>query len=82
MALCFVAIADAARVTWRNSRSPLALGIWTSASVLAAYTLYIAIVALATMLLAEAVVAWRVRREDPGHLRAPRSSGSCGSRAW
>ena len=70
MALCFVAIADAARVTWRERRSRLAFGIWVTASVLAAYTLYIAIVALATMLLAEAVVAWRVRREDREHLRA------------
>ena len=69
MALCFVALADAARVTWRERRSRLAFGIWVSASVLAVYTLYIAIVALATMLLAEAVVAWRVRREDPEHLR-------------
>lgn len=70
MALCFLAIADAARITWRSSRSRLAFGVWVSASVLAAYTLYIAIVALATMLLVEVVVAWRRRREDPGHLRA------------
>jgi hypothetical protein len=77
MALCFVAIADAARVTWRSGRSRLALGVWMSASVLAAYTLYIAVVALATMLLAEAVVAWRVRREDRGHLRATLAVAGC-----
>jgi Dolichyl-phosphate-mannose-protein mannosyltransferase len=77
MALCFVAIADAARVTWRNSRSALSLGIWISASVLAAYTLYIAIVALATMLLCEGVVAWRVRSEDRGRLRATLAVAGC-----
>ncbi len=71
MALCFVAIADAARVTWRESRSRLSFFVWMSASVVAAYTLYIAIVALATMLFAEAIVAWRRRREDPARLRAP-----------
>lgn len=77
MALCFVAMADAARVTWRERRSRLAFSIWASSSVLAAYTLYIAIVALATMLLAEAVVAWRVRREDRGHLRATLAVAVC-----
>lgn len=77
MALCFVAIADAARVTWRDSRSSLTLGIWISASVLAAYTLYIAIVALATMLLVEGVLAWHVRRHDPGRLRATLMVAGC-----
>jgi len=77
MALCFVATADAARITWRETRSRLALGVWISASVLAAYTLYIAIVALVTMLLVEAVFAWRVRREDWEHLRATLMVAAC-----
>jgi len=69
MALCFVAIADAARVTWRRSRSRLSLAVWVIASLIAAYTLYIAIVGLATMCAIEIAVAWRARREDPTHLR-------------
>jgi hypothetical protein len=77
MALCFVATADAARVTWRETRSRLALGVWISASVLAAYTLYIAIVALATMILVETALAWRRRREDPARLRAPLAVAAC-----
>jgi 4-amino-4-deoxy-L-arabinose transferase-like glycosyltransferase len=71
MALCFVAVADAARVRWRETRSRVAFGIWAAASVVAAYTLYIAIVALVTMLVAEAVAGWKRRREDPALLRAP-----------
>ena len=77
MALCFVAMADAARVTWRETRSRLAFGIWVSSSVLAAYTLYIAIVALATMLLVETALAWRRRREDPARLRAALAVAAC-----
>lgn len=77
MALCFVAVADAARVTWRQTRSRLAFGVWAAASVVAAYTLYIAIVALATMLLAEALAAWRRRREDPAPFVAPLAVAAC-----
>ena len=75
MALCLVAVADAARVTWRESRSRLARVVWTVASILAAYTLYFALVPIGTMILVEVATAWRVRREDPGRLRAPLAVG-------
>lgn len=77
MALCFVAVADAARVRWRETRSRIAFGVWATAGVIAAYTLYIAIVALATMLAAEVVASWRHRREDPGRFRVPLAIAAC-----
>ena len=71
MALCFVAVADAARVTWRTNRSRRAFAVWTISSVLAAYTLYFALVPIATMLAVDIATAWREKRADPGRLRAP-----------